>query len=69
MAGKRDVRPRANAELLDRVEGHVEEVRRSLSVEIKRLTQLQEQIDEMRLALRELKGRPVATSRRQLVAS
>ena len=47
---------RAHAELLDRVEGNIEEVRHNLIVEIKRLTQLQEQVDEARLAIRELKG-------------
>ena len=47
---------RANAELLERVEGHIEEIRHSLIVEIKRLAQLQEQIDEVRLAIRDLKG-------------
>lgn len=56
MAGTRVVRRRTNAELLDRVEGHVEEVRHALTVEIKRLTQLQEQMDEARKAIRELKA-------------
>jgi hypothetical protein len=46
---------RAHAEILERVEGHVEEIRQDLRVEIKRLTQLQKQVDEVRLAIRELK--------------
>lgn len=56
IAGTKVVRPRANAELLERVEGHVEEVLHALIVEIKRLTQLQEQMNEARKAIRELKN-------------
>ena len=47
---------RSHAELLERIEGHIEEIRHNLIVEIKRLSQLQEQVDEMRLAIREVKG-------------
>jgi hypothetical protein len=50
-------RPRspAPAEILERVEGHIEEIRQELTVEIKRLTLLQVQVDEVRQAVRELK--------------
>jgi hypothetical protein len=55
-AGTRGMKPRARAELLERAEGHIEEIRHNLIVEIKKLTQLHEQVDEVRLAIRELKG-------------
>jgi hypothetical protein len=55
-AGKKVVRPSAQDELLERIEGHIEEIRHNLIVEIKRLTQLQEQVDEMRLAVRAVKS-------------
>lgn len=42
------------AELLDAVEGHIEEIRHELTIHMKRMGHLQEQVEEVRLAIREL---------------
>jgi hypothetical protein len=44
----------ARVELLSGVEGQIEEIRRDLVVQIKRMEQLQVQVDEVRAAIREL---------------
>jgi hypothetical protein len=44
----------ARLELLSGVEGQIEEIRRDLVVQIKRMEQLQVQVDEVRAAIREL---------------
>lgn len=46
----------ARTELLDGVEGHIEEIRSELIGHIKRMAQLQEQVDQVRLAIRQLTG-------------
>jgi hypothetical protein len=50
---RRTRRPAALAELPDALEGRIEEMCRDLSVQVKRMRQLQEQADELRTALRE----------------
>ena len=44
----------ARVEILSGVEGQIEEIRRDLVVQIKRMEQLQVQVDEVRAAIREL---------------
>lgn len=44
----------ARAELFDGVEGQIEEIHHELSVQMKRMAQLQERVDEVRGAIREL---------------
>ena len=44
----------ARMELLDGVEGQIEEIRHELVIQMKRMAQLQEQVDEVRVAIREL---------------
>ena len=44
----------ARGELLEGVEGQIEEIRRELAVQLKRMAQLQQQVDEVRAAIREL---------------
>ena len=46
----------ARADLLDGVRGHIEEIHHELVVHIKRMAQLQEQLDEVRGAIRQLTG-------------
>jgi hypothetical protein len=46
-------RAAGRAELPGALEGQVEEICRDLSVQVKRMRQLQEQADELRTALRE----------------
>jgi hypothetical protein len=50
---RRKRRPAARAELPGALEGQIEEICRDLSVQVKRMRQLQEQADELRTALRE----------------
>ena len=50
---RRTRRPAGRAELPGALEGQVEEICRDLSVQVKRMRQLQEQADEMRTTLRE----------------
>jgi hypothetical protein len=49
-------RPAGRAALPGALEGQVEEICRDLSVQVKRMRQLQEQADELRTALREWEG-------------
>lgn len=51
----------ARTELLDGVEGHIEEIRHELIGHIKRMARLQEQVDEVRLAIRQLTGNVART--------
>ena len=44
----------ARVEILNGVEGQIEEIRRELAVQMKRMGQLQTQVDEVRAAIREL---------------
>jgi hypothetical protein len=46
-------RPAGRAELPGALEGQIEEICRDLSVQVKRMRQLQEQADELRTTLRE----------------
>ena len=50
---RRKRRPAGRAELPGALEGQVEEICRDLSVQVKRMRQLQEQADELRTTLRE----------------
>ena len=50
---RRKRRPAARAELRGALEGQIEEICRDLSVQVKRMRQLQEQADELRTSLRE----------------
>jgi hypothetical protein len=50
---RRKRRPAARVELPGALEGQIEEICRDLSVQVKRMRQLQEQADELRTALRE----------------
>ena len=50
---RRTRRAAGRAELPGALEGQVEEICRDLSVQVKRMRQLQEQADELRTALRE----------------
>ena len=50
---RRQRRPAARAELPGALEGQIEEICRDLSVQVKRMRQLQEQADELRTAVRE----------------
>jgi hypothetical protein len=50
---RRKRRSAAGAELPGAIEGQIEEICRDLSVQVKRMRQLQEQADELRTALRE----------------
>jgi hypothetical protein len=52
----RKQRPPGLAELPGALEGQIEEICRDLSVQVKRMRQLQEQADELRTALREWAG-------------
>ena len=51
--GRQKRRPATGAELPVALEGQLEEMCRDLSVQVKRMRQLQEQADELRTALRE----------------
>ena len=48
----------ARLELLDGVAGQIEEIRYQLIVQMKRMAEIQEQVEEARLCIRELTGRP-----------
>ncbi len=49
-------------DLLDDVNGHLDEIHRELAVQVKRTQQIQEQIDELRVKLARLAARPSASS-------
>ena len=55
---------RGPAELPDGVEGQVAEICRDLAVQVKRMRQLQEQADELRVVVREWASRSEPTSDR-----
>jgi len=50
---RRNRRPAGRAELSGALEGQIEEICRDLSVQVKRMRQLQEQAVELKTALRE----------------
>lgn len=60
---KQGSRPRA--ELPDAVEGQIAEICRDLAVELKRMRQLQEQANELRLVIREWANQSEPTSGRE----
>lgn len=55
---RRKRRPAGRATLPNALEGQIEEICRDMTVQVKRMRQLQEQADELRTALREWAGRP-----------
>ena len=52
-AARRRQRRRRRAELSDAIEGQLAEICRDLVVQVKRMRQLQEQADELRVVIRE----------------
>jgi hypothetical protein len=52
-AARRKQGRRKRAELPDAVEGHIAELCRDLAVQVKRMRQLQEQADELRVVIRD----------------
>ena len=60
-ASRRHVRPRS-AELPNVIEGQIAELCRDLAVEGKRMRQLQEQADELRMVIRQWAGHSDARS-------
>ena len=50
-------------DLLDEVNGHIDEIHRELAVQVKRTHQIQEQLGELRLKLARLARAPRASSR------
>jgi hypothetical protein len=55
---RRKRRPAGPAELSDGLEGQIAEICRDLSLQVKRMQQLQEQAEELRTGLREWAVRP-----------
>jgi hypothetical protein len=53
---------RRPAELPNSVEGHIAEICRDLAVQVKRMRQLQEQADELRVVIREWASEPEPTA-------
>ena len=51
---------RKPAELPNAVEGHIAEICRDLAVQVKRMRQLQEQADELRVVIRQWAGQSEA---------
>jgi len=64
-AARRRQRPQRPAELPDVVEGHIVEICRELAVQVKRMRQLQEQADELRVVIGEWAGPAEPTSDRE----
>ena len=56
-AGRRRRKPRQPVELPNAVEGQVAEICRDLAVQVKRMRALQEQADELRVAVRDWASR------------
>jgi len=52
-AARRTQRRRRPAELADAIEGQIAEICRDVAVQVKRMRQLQEQADELRVVIRE----------------
>lgn len=52
-AARRTQRRRRPAELSDAIEGHIAEICRDVAVQVKRMQQLQQQTDELRVVIRE----------------
>lgn len=46
-------RRRSSAELSDVIEGHIAEICRDMAVQVKRMRQLQQQTDELRVVIRD----------------
>ena len=57
-AVRRRQRRRTRAELSDAVEGQITEICRDIAVQVKRLRQLQERTDELRIVIREWAAMP-----------
>ena len=64
-AARRRQGRRRPAELPDVVEGQIVEICRDLAVQVKRMRQLQEQADELRVVIREWASPSEATSDRE----
>ena len=57
-AARRTQRRRRPAELADAIEGQIAEICRDVAVQVKRMRQLQEQADELRVLIHEWAGQP-----------
>jgi hypothetical protein len=57
-AARRRQRRRSPAQSLDAIEGQIAETCRDLAVQVKRMRQLQEQADELRVLIHEWAGQP-----------
>ena len=64
-AVRRRQRQRKPAELSDAIEGQIAEICRDLAVQAKRMRQLQERTDELRLVIREWARNSAPTSDRE----
>jgi hypothetical protein len=64
-AARRRRGQRLPAELPDAVEGQIAEICRDLAVQVKRVRQLQEQADELRVVIREWASQSKPTSDRE----
>ena len=64
-AARRRQGRRRPAEVPDAVTGQIAEICRDLSVQVKRMHQLQEQADELRVVIREWAAPPEPTSARE----
>jgi hypothetical protein len=62
VGGARRRRGRRPAELPDAIEGQIAEICRDLAVQVKRMRQLREQADELRVVIREWAGPSEPTS-------
>lgn len=56
---------RTPAELSDAIEGQIAEICRDMAVQVKRIRQLQERTDELRIAIREWTRESAPTSDRE----
>ena len=64
-AARRRQGRRRPAEVPDAVKGQIAEICRDLAVQVKRMRQLQEQADELRVVIREWAGQSEPTSDRE----
>ena len=64
-AARRTQRRRRPAELSDAIEGEIAEICRDVAVQVKRMRQLQEQTDELRVVIRRWVGKSQPISDRE----
>jgi hypothetical protein len=64
-ATRRTQRRRRDAELSDAIEGQIAEICRDVAMQVKRMRQLQEQTDELRVVIREWARESEPTSDRE----